>query len=104
METGVSSRKIECLPHRARRFVASSVRCRSLLENRMRLFSCVVLAALVTGLVAEFVAGPALAAEIDAAKLGQKIADVTLADGTAQEDSAARPGRHEGDRRRLPVV
>jgi peroxiredoxin len=47
----------------------------------MRLVSFVVLAALVTGLVGR----PALATDVDAAKLGQKISDVTLADGAAKQ-------------------
>ncbi|HEX4070874.1 MAG TPA: redoxin domain-containing protein, partial [Planctomycetaceae bacterium] len=46
----------------------------------MRLFSCVVLAVLVSGLVGQ----PALATDVDAAKLGQKIGDVSLADRAAK--------------------
>ena len=49
----------------------------------MRLFSCVVLAALVMGLVGR----PALATDVDAAKLGQKIGDVTLVDQAAKKVS-----------------
>jgi peroxiredoxin len=49
----------------------------------MRLFSFAVLAALVTGLVGR----PALAADIGAAKLGQKIGDVSFADRAGKKVS-----------------
>ena len=66
----------------------------------MRSISFLGMAALVFGLLS----GPALATDVDAAKLGQKIADVTPGRSGGQNGAAARPGRHEGDRRRLPVV